>query len=104
MKKFLLNLGAAALLFILASVAHAEIIAKATNKSGGAIYLTNDQGACAKSMSMFTRTTSGVTMFGCWFPVEDLIMVTYSDGTKYTYDMADFELTKKKTKDTPPAL
>lgn len=91
MKKYL----TAFLLTFIAFSTQAGIIAKARNKSGGDLALTD--AVCSKGGGhvFLARAPSGQTAFGCYAVDSGLIIVRYDDGTTYTYESSSFTFTNE---------
>lgn len=86
---------AAALL--VSAQAHADVLAYASNKAGGHINLTDEQGACpAKQFFAFSSTPGGDVVRGCWWASNGHIWVKYTDGSLRAYDPTIFHVITKK--------
>lgn len=99
MKKLLTGLAAALLSFV-PLTSEAEIIAKADNKSGGGIFLTNTK--CSKGGHVImARLKGGQTAFGCFVHEGDFIIARYDDGSTYTYEVGDFSVIEPEASQKP---
>jgi predicted dehydrogenase len=77
--------------------AHAEVLAHASNKSGGRINLTDQAGSCPdKQFFAFATSPEGEVHRGCWWAAYGHIWIQYTNGSLRAYDPTIFHVINKK--------
>lgn len=80
---------------MLATTAHAEVIATMPNNAGGQIKLTDNTGNCAKDSTNVAYSTSdtGAFLIGCWFTVDDDVFISFDGGRiQRAFKVRDFSV------------
>lgn len=70
-----------------------EWVARAKNSNGGLIVLLDVKGPCSIGKRIYTATTTGDSIWGCWFATDNHIIVTWDGRSNVTtYDYSGWEI------------